>query len=72
MHPSKTVLKTMRDDLAGVGEAMADAARDADLLLLEDLSDLCWAITSPKHWPFPAWAPSSNPVVPQQNSRLHH
>lgn len=35
MHPSKRVLATMRDDLAGVGEAMAHAARDADLLLLE-------------------------------------
>ena len=35
MHPSKTVLKAMRDDLAGVGEAMAHASRDADLLLLE-------------------------------------
>jgi sterol 3beta-glucosyltransferase len=35
MHPSKAVLKAMRDDLAGVGEAMAHASRDADLLLLE-------------------------------------
>jgi sterol 3beta-glucosyltransferase len=35
MSPSKTVLKAMRDDLAGVGEAMAHAGRDADLLLLE-------------------------------------
>ncbi len=35
MHPSKTVLKSMRDDLAGVGEAMAHASREADLLLLE-------------------------------------
>ena len=35
MHPSKAVLAAMRDDLAGMGEAMADASRDADLLLLE-------------------------------------
>ena len=35
MRPSKTVLTAMRNDLAGVGEAMADTARDADLLLLE-------------------------------------
>jgi len=35
MHPSKAVLTAMRDDLAGVGEAMAQAGRDADLLLLE-------------------------------------
>jgi sterol 3beta-glucosyltransferase len=32
--PSKAVLAAMRDDLAGVGEAMAYAGRDADLLLL--------------------------------------
>jgi sterol 3beta-glucosyltransferase len=35
MHPSKQVLTQMRDDLAGVGEAMAAAGTDADLLLLE-------------------------------------
>ncbi|MGA5462609.1 glycosyltransferase [Mycobacterium sp. NPDC050041] len=35
MRPSKAVLAAMRDDLAGVGEAMAHAGRDADLLLLE-------------------------------------
>ena len=35
IHPSKAALAAMRDDLAGVGSAMADASRDADLLLLE-------------------------------------
>ena len=35
MRPSKSVLAAMRDDLAGVGEAMAETSRDADLLLLE-------------------------------------
>lgn len=35
MRPSKDVLARMRDDLAGVGEAIAAAATDADLLLLE-------------------------------------
>ena len=35
LRPSKTVLAAMRDDLTGVGEAMADTSRDADLLLLE-------------------------------------
>lgn len=35
MRPSKDVLAQMRDDLSGVGEAIAVAATDADLLLLE-------------------------------------
>jgi UDP:flavonoid glycosyltransferase YjiC (YdhE family) len=35
MRPSKAMLAAMRGDLAGVGEAMADTSRDADLLLLE-------------------------------------
>ena len=35
MRPSKAVLTQMRDDLSGVGEAMAVATADADLLLLE-------------------------------------
>jgi UDP:flavonoid glycosyltransferase YjiC (YdhE family) len=35
MRPSKDVLAQMRDDLYGVGEAIADAAAGADLLLLE-------------------------------------
>lgn len=35
MRPSKDVLAQMRDDLTGVGEAIAVAAADADLLLLE-------------------------------------
>lgn len=35
MRPSRDVLAQMRDDLTGVGEAMAAAASDADLLLLE-------------------------------------
>jgi sterol 3beta-glucosyltransferase len=35
MRPTKQVLVQMRDDLAGVGEAIAHAASDADLLLLE-------------------------------------
>jgi len=35
LRPSKTVLAAMRDDLTGVGDAMADTSRDADLLLLE-------------------------------------
>lgn len=35
MRPSKTALSAMRADLAGVGEAMAEAGHDADLLLLE-------------------------------------
>lgn len=35
MRPSKDVLAQMRDDLAGVGEAIAAAAAGADLLLLE-------------------------------------
>ncbi|MFN6554219.1 hypothetical protein ACP6C7_14360 [Mycolicibacterium septicum] len=35
MRPSKDVLAQMRDDLSGVGEAIARAAADADLLLLE-------------------------------------
>jgi sterol 3beta-glucosyltransferase len=35
MRPSKDVLEQMRADLAGVGEAIARAADDADLLLLE-------------------------------------
>lgn len=35
MRPSKDVLAQMRDDLNGVGEAMAGAAADADLLLAE-------------------------------------
>ncbi|GAA3709602.1 glycosyltransferase [Gordonia hankookensis] len=35
LRPSKQALAGMRDDLAGVGEAMATAAADADLLLCE-------------------------------------
>ncbi|HEX5144312.1 MAG TPA: glycosyltransferase [Mycobacterium sp.] len=35
MRPSKDVLAQMRDDLTGVGEAIAAAATDAELLLLE-------------------------------------
>lgn len=35
MRPSKDVLAQVRDDLTGVGEAIATAAADADLLLLE-------------------------------------
>ncbi|MCX5044904.1 glycosyltransferase [Aldersonia sp. NBC_00410] len=35
MRPSKDVLAQMRDDLTGVGEAMATTAADADLLLFE-------------------------------------
>lgn len=35
MRPSKDVLAQMRDDLHGVGEAIADAATGSDLLLLE-------------------------------------
>ena len=35
MRPSKDALVQMRDDLTGVGEAIAAAATDADLLLLE-------------------------------------
>ena len=35
MRPSKAALAAMRADLAGVGEAMAEAGGDADLLLLE-------------------------------------
>jgi UDP:flavonoid glycosyltransferase YjiC (YdhE family) len=34
MRPSKETLAALRDDLSGVGEAMADAGGDADLLLL--------------------------------------
>ena len=34
MKPSKAVLAAMRDDLAGVGEAMAATSDDADLLIL--------------------------------------
>lgn len=34
MRPSKEALAAMRDDLAGVGEAMAETSADADLLIL--------------------------------------
>lgn len=34
LKPSKQTLQSLRDDLAGVGEAMAETGRDADLLLL--------------------------------------